>query len=176
MEGAWILGKPTTLDAAIAEAGKLIGASTKVLIAGLGTDVAGMRAAIALAQRTGAIVDHMNAEGVLRDLDVMRSSGVMMTTPTECHIRADTLLLAGPIRGAARNQLLQHVIGRDRTEATHPREILWLCPGRELPTLTEATAATPIGRDQDALPELLAALRAQIAGRPIAKASVSAKR
>ena len=41
MEDAWILGKPTTLDAAIAEAAKLIGASTKVLIAGLGTDVAG---------------------------------------------------------------------------------------------------------------------------------------
>jgi len=52
MEGAWILGKPTTLDAAIAEAGELIGASTKILIAGLGTDVAGARAAIALAQRT----------------------------------------------------------------------------------------------------------------------------
>src|SRR6516225_2855313 len=142
MEGAWILGKPTTLDAAIAEAAELIGASRKVLIAGLGTDVAGARAAISLAQRTGAIVDHMNSEGVLRDLDVMRSSGVMMTTPTECHTRADTLLLAGPIRGAARNELLQHVIGSE----------------------------------QDDLPRLLAALRAQITGRTTGKASVSAKR
>jgi formylmethanofuran dehydrogenase subunit B len=176
MEDAWILGKPTTLDAAIAEAAELIGASTKVLIAGLGTDVAGARAAISLAQRTGAIVDHMNSEGVLRDLDVMRSSGVMMTTPTECHTRADTLLLAGPIRGAARNQLLQHVIGSDRTKAPHPREILWLCPGRELLTLAEAIAATPIGREPDDLPGLLAALRAQIAGRPTGKASVSSKR
>lgn len=176
MEGAWILGKPTTLDAAIAEAGKLIGASAKVLIAGLGTDVAGARAAISLAQRTGAIVDHMNSEGVLRDLDVMRSSGVMMTTPTECHTRADTLLLAGPIRGAARNQLLQHLIGSDRAKAAHRREILWLCPGRELLTLAEAVAATPIGREQDDLPRLLAALRAQITGRPTGKASVSSKR
>lgn len=176
MEDAWILGKPTTLDAAIAEAAELIGASTKVLIAGLGTDVAGARAAISLAQRTGAIVDHMNSEGVLRDLDVMRSSGVMMTTPTECHTRADTLLLAGPIRGAARNQLLQHVIGSDRTKAPHPREILWLCPGRELLTLAEAIAATAIGREQDDLPGLLAALRAQITGRTTGKASVSSKR
>jgi formylmethanofuran dehydrogenase subunit B len=93
MERAWILGRPAALDAAVAEAGKLIAASTRILIAGLGTDVAGARAAIALAQRTGAIVDHMNSEGVLRNLDVMRSSGVMMTTPTECHVRADTLLL-----------------------------------------------------------------------------------
>lgn len=176
MEGAWILGKPTTLDAAIAEAGELIGASTKILIAGLGTDVAGARAAIALAQRTGAIVDHMNSEGVLRDLDVMRSSGVMMTTPTECHARADFLLLAGPVRGAARNQLLQHVIGSDRAKAVHRREILWLCPGRELVTLAEAIAATSIGKEQDDLPGLLAALRAQITGRPTGRASVSSKR
>jgi formylmethanofuran dehydrogenase subunit B len=175
MEGAWILGKPTTLDAAISEAGELIGASTKILIAGLGTDVAGARAAIALAQRTGAIVDHMNSEGVLRDLDVMRSSGVMMTTPTECHARADTLLLAGPVRGAARDQLL-HVIGSDRARAAHRREILWLCPGQELLTLAEAIAAKPIGRGQDDLPGLLAALRAQITGRPTGKASVSSKR
>ena len=176
MEGAWILGKPTTLDAAIAEAAELIGASRKVLIAGLGTDVAGARAAISLAQRTGAIVDHMNSEGVLRDLDVMRSSGVMMTTPTECHTRADTLLLAGPIRGAARNELLQHVIGSDPAKAPHPREILWLCPGRQLLTLAKTIAATPIGREQDDLPRLLAALRAQITGRTTGKASVSAKR
>jgi len=176
MEGAWISGKPTTLDGAIAEAGKLISASTKILIAGLGTDVAGARAAISLARRTGAIIDHMDSEGVLRDLEVMRSSGVMMTTPTECHTRADTLLVAGPIRGAARNQLLQHVIGSDQAKAAHRREILWLCPGRELLTLAQAIAATPLGREQDDLPGILAALRAQIAERPTAKVSVSAKR
>src|SRR6516164_4221814 len=99
MEQAWISGKPTALDAAITEAAKLIGASTRILIAGLGTDVAGARAAIALAQRTGAVIDHMHSETVLRNLDVMRSSGVLMTTPTECHARADTLLLVGPLRG-----------------------------------------------------------------------------
>jgi formylmethanofuran dehydrogenase subunit B len=176
MERAWILGKPTTLDAAIAEAGKLIGASTRILITGLGTDVAGARAAIALAQRTGAIVDHMNSEAVLRDLDVMRSSGVMMTTPTECHVRADTLLLAGPIRSTAREQLLQHVIGSEQAKAGHRRQILWLCPGRDLLTLAEAIAATPIGREQQDLPGLLTALRAHVAGRPVGKTSVSSKR
>jgi formylmethanofuran dehydrogenase subunit B len=184
MERAWILGKPAALDAAIAEAGKLIAASRRVLIAGLGTDVAGARAAIALAQRTGAIVDHMNSEGVLRNLDVMRSSGVMMTTPTECRVRADTLLLAGPIRGAARDQFLQHVIGNDRATDGRPRRIVWLCPGRELLTLADGRelltladtiAATPIGREHDDLPGLLAALRAHVAGRPCGKARVSAK-
>jgi formylmethanofuran dehydrogenase subunit B len=173
MERAWILGRPAALDAAVAEAGKLIAASTRILIAGLGTDVAGARAAIALAQRTGAIVDHMNSEGVLRNLDVMRSSGVMMTTPTECHVRADTLLLTGPLRGTAREQLLQHVIGSKKAKDSQPRRIIWLCPGRNLLPLADTIAATPIGQEHDGLPGLLAALRADVAGRPTGKTCVS---
>jgi formylmethanofuran dehydrogenase subunit B len=169
MERAWILGRPAALDAAVAEAGKLIAASTNVLIAGLGTDVAGARAAIALAQRTGAVVDHMYSEAVLRNLDVMRSSGVMMTTPTECHVRADTLLLAGPLRGAACDQLVQHVIGNGQVKQNAPLRIIWLCPGRDLLPFAETIAATPVGREIGELPVLLATLRAQVAGRPIAK-------
>ena len=95
MECAWIAGKPAALDAAIAKAAKLLGTSRRPLVAGLGTDIAGARAAIALAQRTGAAIDHMNSDAVLRDLGVMSSSGVMLITPTEAEVRADTLLLVG---------------------------------------------------------------------------------
>ena len=52
---------PVALDAAIAEAARLLGASRLPVIAGLGTDVAGARAAIALAQRLGGVVDHMHS-------------------------------------------------------------------------------------------------------------------
>ena len=173
MERAWILGRPAALDAAVAEAGKLIAASTNILIAGLGTDVAGARAALALAQRTGAVVDHMHSEAVLGDLAVMQSSGVMMTTPTECHVRADMLLLVGPIRGAAHDQLLQNVIGNGQAKDSAPRRIIWLCPGRDLLPLAETIAANPIGRDLDDLPVLLATLRAKVASRPTATGASS---
>jgi formylmethanofuran dehydrogenase subunit B len=175
MEHAWISGKSTRLDTAIAEAAKLISASTRILIAGLGTDVAGARAAIALAQRTGAVLDHMNSESILRDLEVMRSSGVMMTTPTECHVRADTLLLTGPIRGVARDQLLRHVIGNDQPKNRDQRHIIWLCPGRDLLKIADTINATPIGREQKDLAGLLATLRADIAGRPAGQTCVSTK-
>src|SRR6516165_2807349 len=175
MERAWILGRPATLDAAVAEAGKLIAASVNVLIAGMGTDVAGARAAIALAERIGATVDHMYSEEMLRNLGVMQSSGVMMTQPTECYVRADTLLLAGPIRGTAHEQLLQHVIGSGQAKDRHARRIIWLCPGRKSQTLADTIAATSIGRGRDDLPELLAVLRAYGADRPARKTRVSAK-
>jgi len=176
MEQAWIAGKPAALDAAIAEAASLLAASRCPLIAGLGTDIAGARAAIALAQRAGAVIDHMHSEAVLRDLDVMRSSGVMMTTPGETHVRADTLLLAGPGLLEAWPQLPQRLFGKLPHAQGDPgaeRRIFWLCPGRDA-NLAGSTGKI-VGKNPGDLAGLIAALRARAAGRPAQKASVSSK-
>jgi formylmethanofuran dehydrogenase subunit B len=169
MGQAWIKGKPAALDAAIAEAAKLVAASRNLLVAGLGTDVAGARAAIALAERTGAVIDHMNAEALLRDLEVMRSSGVMRTTPLEVRVRADALLLAGS--GLSGSPELRHVF-----DAPPParRRIFWLCPGADAaePQLNRTRVET-VGADPRDLPALASVLRARIAGRPTGKARVS---
>jgi formylmethanofuran dehydrogenase subunit B len=175
MQHAWIAGEAVTLDTAIAEAARLVAASNQPLIAGLGTDVAGARAAIALAQRVGAAIDHMHSESLLRDLDVVRSSGVMATTPTEADVHADTLLLAGPLPHDGLFQ--QIVLGSERRIGSgRSRRIFWLCPGS-----SAARAAggknniQVIGKAPNDLPALLAALRARIADRPIAKAAVSVR-
>src|SRR5215468_10061044 len=96
MGQAWIDGTPAALSTAVATAARPLDASRQPLIAGLGTDIAGARAAIALAERIGAVVDHMNADLLLRDLAVVREAGMMVTTPNEARLRADTLLLVGP--------------------------------------------------------------------------------
>src|SRR5215468_616621 len=99
MARAWIGGKPVALERALAEAARMLAASRCPLIAGLGTDIAGARAAIGLAERIGAVLDHMNADVLLRDLAVLREAGMMLTTPSEARLRADTLLLVGPLEG-----------------------------------------------------------------------------
>lgn len=175
MQRAWIAGEPVTLDAAIAEAAGLVAASNQTLIAGLGTDVAGARAAIALAQRVGAAIDHMHSESLLRDLDVLRSSGVMATTPTEADVHADTLLLAGPL---PHDGLLQQIVSGSggRTGRGRARRIFWLCPGNSAArVLGGKNNVQVIGKAPRDLPALLAALRARIADRPIAKTAVSAR-
>ena len=96
MGDARIDGRPVALEAAIAEAARMLAASRLPVIAGLGTDIAGARAAVALADRIGGVVDHMHAEAVLRDLAVMRQAGAYLTTPNEARLRGDTLLLVGP--------------------------------------------------------------------------------
>jgi len=169
MGQAWVAGELATLDTAIAEAAKLLAASRSPLIAGLGTDVAGARAAIALAERIGAIIDHVNAEALLRDLEVVRSSGVMLTTPLEALERADTFLLAGS--GLSRIPELRLIVDEPLPAG---RRVFWLCPGADVaePKLT-GTRIETVGKDPRDLPVLLSVLRARIGGRSTGKARIS---
>jgi formylmethanofuran dehydrogenase subunit B len=167
MDRAWIDGKEVNLKAAITEAARLLAASRFPLIAGLGTDVAGARAAIALATRIGAAIDHMHADALLRSLDVMRSADLMTTTAAEARLRADCLLLVGAELG----QQLRALGGSDMAK----RNVTWLCPDREARAFAKGTQINILGRDPADLPILLAMLRARIAGRPIGKGPTAAK-
>jgi formylmethanofuran dehydrogenase subunit B len=167
MVEAWVRGSAAELDAAIVEAAKLLAASRMPVIAGLGTDVAGARAAITLAQRIGGIVDHMHSAALLHDLDVMRQAGMMVTTPNVARLRADLLLLVGPGLTQAWPELPERLLADGR------RRVVWLCPGdaaeaRELHNMVIA------GRDPSALPVVLAALRARCAGRPAGNTPIAA--
>lgn len=177
MGDAWIVGKPAALESAVAEAAALLTASRQALIAGLGTDIAGARAAIALAERTGAVVDHMQSHALLRDLDVIRSSGVMLTTPSETYVRADTLLVVGPMLQARETELLQRLFGklRNRQEQnSFERRIFWLCGGAEQANRAlNGVGAITLGKEPKELPALAAALRARMAGRPTGTAPVA---
>ena len=170
MADAWIGGKAATLAAAVAEAAKLLRRSRLPVIAGLGTDVAGARAAIALARQVGGIIDHMHSAALLRDLTVMREGGMMVTTPNEARLRADLLLLVGPGVIQAWPELPGRLLAK---RSSGPRRVVWLCPddssknvGAEIET---------IGGDPADLPALLASLRARCAGRPPGKAPIGAK-
>ena len=167
MGHAWIDGRSVQLQTACAEAARLLGASRLPVIAGLGTDIGGARAAIALARRLGAAVDHMHADVLLRDLDVVRDAGMMVTTPTEARVRADVLVLAGPLPTDAWPSLAIAAPNRDR-------RIVWLCPGRARRDARGAKIHA-VGRDADDLPGIIAALRAAVARRPVGALPVAAK-
>ena len=130
MSQSSIDGQAVPLDAAIAEAARLVERSRLTVVAGLGADVAGARAAIALCDRIGGVIDHMHSTALLRDLDVMREYGMMLTTPGEARTRADVVLLVGEglwkrasstVAGPARAS--SGAAGREGAA----RRILWLC-------------------------------------------------
>ena len=165
MVEAWIRGKPVTLDAAIAEAADLMAASRLPVIAGLGTDVAGARAAIMLAQRLRGVIDHMHSEILLRDLDVMREGGVMVITPTEARLRADLLLLIGPGLIEAWPELPKKLLDG--------RRVICLCPDSAAKNAVAKLSASFVGDSASELPVLLSVLRARCAARPVADAPVA---
>ncbi len=91
---AWIAGAPAPFDAAVAEAARLLGLSAAPVFAHLGADVAGLREAVLLAEQVGGVLDHADSPGLLTNLDSVRESGAMLTTPLEA-ARADLVLLIG---------------------------------------------------------------------------------
>lgn len=162
---AWIGGRPASLEEAASEAASLLGRSKAPLVAGLETDVAGAEAAVALARVLGAALDHARAGAALRDLDVMRQHGWIVTTPLQARARADLVLLVGPELDAAWPDLARR-LDLDRPPALfpdRPRRVIRLCPG----PAGGGTGETA-GGDPAELPVLLGVLRALLGGRPVA--------
>ncbi len=88
-------GKEVELEEALAAAAKIIKRSSIPLFTGLGTDVDGTRAVLALADKKGAYVDHMGSKDALKNYRVLQDRGYMLTTLTEVKNRADLIIMAG---------------------------------------------------------------------------------
>ena len=169
---AFIGGQPASLAAAVAHAAGLLGAARFPLVAGLGTDIDGARAAIALAERLRGAFDHMYSGAIFNTLDVLRETGMMLTTPGEVRVRADTVLLAGPGIVEAWPEIWQRLalqVPPPLGEAG-PRRVIWLAPGAA--QAPEGLKLERIDCQARALPAALAALRARMAGRAIGPAPV----
>lgn len=154
---------PKPCDATLDLAARRLASSATPLFAGLGVDVDGARAAVALAERLGGALDHMHAGAVLRDLDAMRESGALRTTPTEARLRADTVLVVGAVEAEALRRLVDAPL---RHPAQGPRVVHWLLREGEAAV---AGVAAHVARVAAAdLPIWLAALRAEVKGRSVA--------
>jgi formylmethanofuran dehydrogenase subunit B len=90
-----VKGKDVGLAKAIEQAAKLIGKAKLPMFGGLATDVEGMRAVMALAERSSGIVDHALSEAQYRNFKIMQTSGWVMSTITEVRNRADLFIIAG---------------------------------------------------------------------------------
>jgi formylmethanofuran dehydrogenase subunit B len=88
-------GRPSTLDAAITAAARLLGAARQPLFGGLATDVAGARALYRLACATGAISDAAGGAALMHALRALQDRGQFTTTLAEMRTRADVVVCLG---------------------------------------------------------------------------------
>jgi formylmethanofuran dehydrogenase subunit B len=136
---AWIDGEPASFDLAVSQAARLIGASAAAVFAHLGSDVAGAREAVLLAEQVGAVLDHASSAAMLANLDAMRDTGVMLTTPLEAVVRADVVWLIGDLVVEVWPELASRILLRARRSSSEraARHVVW--------TGTTATPTWPLG-------------------------------
>ena len=91
---AMVAGAESSYDKALIQAARLLKRSKRPLLAGLGTDVTGMRSVLELADKTGAYIDHMHG-GSISNYKVLQNKGYMLTTLGEIKNRADLIICAG---------------------------------------------------------------------------------
>jgi formylmethanofuran dehydrogenase subunit B len=166
MNEARINGKPALLAAAVERAAEILSAARMPVIAGLGTDVAGARASILLAERLRGAYDHMYSARIFADLDVMRQAGLMFTTPNEARLRADVFLFIGSDLTRVWPAMMDRLAPAEIPPldlARESRKLLWIAPGRG----AMADGLTIKTLDSSNLHTTLAALRAHAASRPV---------
>ena len=169
-EAPHIAGRPASRSDAAAAAAAILGAAREPLIGGLATDVAGMRALMELADRIGAVLDHMNSDAKFRNLLALQEGGWITTTLAEVKNRADLIVLAGTDAVSRFPRFFERFVWVEETLfglLPPQREIVYL--GRDLDT---AAGIAPDGRSPAQIPcdisrlgEAFGALRALLAGR-----------
>lgn len=156
-------GKPASPEAAVARAAEILSAARLPLIAGLGTDVAGVRAALALAERLGGIVDHAGSSGLLANIRTMQDEGWVTATLAEVRNRADLVVFVGTDASRVMPGLVGHVL-RPKEGLFGPlsRELVYLGDG--LQPAHDLGPVTSLPCPPALLPAMLASLRAAVAG------------
>lgn len=167
-------GKPATLEIAASKAAAILREARQPVLISAGTDVAGMRALLELAERTGGIVDHGAGDAMMRNLLVLQDSGWISTTLTEVRNRADLLVVAGTDISSRFPRFFERIFGEfDSLFTTGAREICFLgAMPQDLPGPLKARA-TSVAVEPERLGEVFGALRSLLAGKTLIAKTVA---
>ena len=84
-----------SLDEAITKASEILAHASQPLINGLIADVQACRAAVALTEKVGGVIDHANGRNIRPNVAVMQRLGKVKTTLAEARNRADNIIIFG---------------------------------------------------------------------------------
>jgi formylmethanofuran dehydrogenase subunit B len=170
-QSTMIDGLCVTLDEALDHGAALLQNAHSPLFAGLATDVNGMRSILALADRCGATLDHLNGDALFRNLRVLQDNGWFTTTFSEVRNRADLVVLLGSQSIDRFPRLLERVLHPEESLFTRPknRKVVTLGPWEResLPSDLAKLNPTVIPCDIASLPDVVGLLRGLIAGKPV---------
>ena len=169
---ARIDGEAVSLEQAVAKAAALIRDSQQPVVGGLATDMNGARAAMALANKAGAVIDSMDSDAVFRNLLVLQDTGWITTTLSEVKNRVDVLLVVGSDIEADYPRFFERMIWNQDSlfeQDTASRDVIYLgkAPSGDASTSPRGKKAQVLACDDEDLPEVLSVLRALVNGKTI---------
>ena len=166
---AAVAGKPAAFDAAVRRAAEILSQARSPLFM-ISADVGGTRAALRLADRLGAVVDHPDSDALFRNLRVLQDAGAFATTLSEIRNRADLVLVVGPDPTPAVPRFYERCVVPQKTllgDAPLNRQLYRLGPPATSPD-GELPAMRTLPCAMEDLPAAVAALGALLRGRPAA--------
>lgn len=173
-----INGKEVTLDQAVSHIADLLINSKQPLIAGLGTDLNGARAAMALADKSGATIDSYYSPAAFRNILVLQDTGYMTTTLTEVRNRVDLLVVVGTDIESTFPRFYERMVWNKESmfdQDIESREVIYLGkpPSGDASTSPNGKKAQIIACDNADLPEVVSVLRALVKGKQIQAETVA---
>lgn len=169
-----VCGENVSLEVAVAKAAALLSSTHQPVIGGCATDVNGMRALLALADKTGAVVDNGNFTAARNNFLALQDSGWMNCTLAEVKNRCDVLLVVGVDIETFAPRFFERYIW---TEAmfTQQRRVIYLgkAPSGKASTSPSGEVAQVLECATTDLPEVMAVLRALVKGQIVHANSVA---
>ncbi|RJG44278.1 tungsten formylmethanofuran dehydrogenase [Mesorhizobium sp. DCY119] len=167
MAVAWIGDRDVPVAQAAKHAAGLLVSSLSPVFS-FDTDVHGTRAAIALAERVGAAYDHIGGEALARETALFTDKGGMFTAPGETRRRADVVVIAGSLPAHHHEFVAELASTAPDLGGGASRQFFLIGAETKAPYLSKVKPMrlAVAGAGIDAT---LAALRAQCAGRGVAK-------
>lgn len=157
-----VRGEPSDEETALTRAAELLTGARLPLFAGLETDLAGLRAAVALAERVGGVVDPVAGEGTRAQLLVVERSGWVTGTLAEARNRPDLVLLLGDGWRSAAPRFVERVLLPAVRLDDRPRRIVQLGGARP-----EEGAIEHVPCTDEVLADQVALLRSILRERPV---------
>jgi len=173
-----INGKSVSLEQAINQAASILRTTQQPIIGGCATDVNGMRALMALADKNGALVDQVGFNKAKANFLTLQDSGWMTTTLAEIKNRCDILLVVGCDLETLSPRFFEQYIWNQESmflDDTAQREVIYLgtTPAAHASTSPNGTSAQVLACDNNDLAEVTAVLHALIKGKNIQAENVA---
>ena len=165
-------GRDVDLATAIQAATELIRKSSLPLYGGLGTDVNGIRAVMALADKSGGVVDHALSEAQYRNFRVLQTTGWILTTLTEARNRADVFVIVGSDIQKTNPRFFERIVNVEQSmfpDKATKRTVVFIGKGLD----QSAVKGPRIGEirtiacDVERVGEIAAAVAAELKGAPL---------